>query len=217
MNNSNSPLIRIHGAFPYDRGAKSRWLLTELGVPFENHWLRADAGELEKPAHLRLHPMGRIPAMEYGDTTMFESGAMCAYLADQFIDRGLAPQLSSPHRAKYQQWMYFAASTLDPVQTRIMVIEDIPAGEIRTTKEAALLGEFRDAVSALDQTLSKSPFLVEGRFSAADICVGYHLYWTMLWPELETIVCEFPSVVAYLDRLKNLPSAIESKVFSYSG
>jgi glutathione S-transferase len=210
-------MIRIHGAFPYDRGAKARWLLAELGVQFENHWLRMEDGENEKPAHLRLHPMGRIPAMEFGDVTLFESGAMCAYLADQFIDRGLAPSLSSPNRAKYEQWMYFATSTIDPMQTRMMIIEDIPAGELRTTKETALLGEFRDAMSALDQTLGKHGFLVAGKFSASDISVGYHLYWCTFWPEFDGIIREFPSVVAYLERLKNMPSAVEAKVFTYAG
>lgn len=215
MKTSTHPLIRIHGAFPFDRAAKTRWLLTELKVPYEDHWLNVEEKEHEKPAHLKLHPMGRIPAMEFGDITMFESGAMCAYLADQFMDGGLAPQLSSPDRAKYEQWMYFAASTIDPIQTRIMVIEDIPAGELRTAKETALLEEFHDALGAMDQTLAKGSFLVAGKFSAADICVSYQLYWTMLWPELNAVIQKFPRVVSYMDRLMKMPSAIEAKVFSY--
>jgi len=214
MKNSNE-LIRIHGVFPYDRGGKSRWLLTEMGIPFENRFLNRETGEMESPEYKKLHPMGRVPAMQVGDITMFESGAMVAFLADRFLDKGMAPQLSAPERATYQQWMYFADSTIDPIQNRIMIIEDIPAGEVRTAKETALVDELRDAVRALDQTLSKSSFLVANRLSAADICVSYHLFWLKLWPELDVIIAAFPKVVSYLDRMTKMPSAIESKVFAY--
>lgn len=214
-NSSNVPQIRIHGAYPFDRGAKARWLLTELGIPFEDRWLNVEAKEHEKPEYLKLHPMGRIPVMQFGETTIFESGAICAFLADQLSDGALAPQLSSPDRGKYEQWMYFAASTLDPVVARIMIIEDFPEGELRKTKETALFDEFRDALGAMDQTLAKSSYLVGDRFMAADICVSYHLYWTTLWPELDAIVREFPRVVSYLERMKKMPSAVTAKVFSY--
>jgi glutathione S-transferase len=209
------PMIRIHGAFTFDRGAKTRWLLTELGVPYEDRWLNLEAAENETPEYLKINPMGRVPAIEIGDTTLFESGAICAYLADYFQDGGLAPAIHSPDRAKYEQWMYFAASTIDPIQTRIMIIEDIAEGEVRAKKESALLQDFRDALHAMDQTLAKTSFLVANRFTAADICVSYHLYWTTLWPELDVIVLEFPRVGAYLQRMKEMPSAVKAKVFSY--
>jgi glutathione S-transferase len=220
MKNSNE-LIRIHGAFPYDRGGKSRWLLTEMGIPYENRWLNPEKGDFESPEYLKLHPMGRVPSLQVGDTTMFESGAMVEFLADRYAqqlgEKALAPELTSPHRATYLQWLYFASNTIDPMQTRIMIIEDIAAGEVRTTKETALVNELRDAVHAMDLTLSKNSYLVAHRFSAADICVGYHLYWLKLWPELNVVIEAFPKVVAYLDRLKKMPSAVESKVFSYEG
>jgi glutathione S-transferase len=216
MNTSKTdPLIRIHSVVPHDRGAKARWLLTELGIPFESRWLDREKNEFESPGFLRLNPMGRVPVLEYGDRVMHESGAICAFLADTYLDEGLAPPLSSPERAEYQQWMYFAASTVDPIVTRIMIIEDIPAGEVRQTKEAALLDDLRHVLRALDLRLSKSPYLVAERFSAADICVGYHLYWCKLWPELAAPMKDFPSVTSYLDRLEKMPSAVQAKVFSY--
>jgi glutathione S-transferase len=209
------PSLRIHSVLPYDRGGKARWLLTEMGIPYENRWLDREKNEFESPAFLRLNPMGRVPVLEFADRAIFESGAICAFLADQYLEKGLAPALSSPDRAEYQQWMYFAASTMDVIQIRIMIIEDIPAGEVREEKETALLKDFRESLDALDRTLSKSPYLVSKRFSAADICVGYHLYWCKLWPELNAILGEFPSITSYLDRLTKMPSAVESKVFSY--
>lgn len=210
-------MIRIHGAFPFDRAAKTRWLLTEMNVAYEDRWLDVEKKDHEKPEYMRLHPMGRIPAAEIGDVDLFESSAICAYLADLHLDKGMAPALNSPDRAKYQQWMYFAAATLDPIQTRIMTVEDIPAGEVRTAKESALIEELRDAVKALDRTLSRNSFLVANRFSAADVCVSYHLYGIAMWPELDAVIKESPSVAAFMERMKKMPSALKAKVFSYEG
>jgi glutathione S-transferase len=214
MTKSKTP-IRFYGFAPYDRGAKARWLLCELGIDYECKWLDPEKGDFADPHFLSLNPMGRIPVVEMDDTSIFESGAICAYVADRFIGQGLAPGLDSPHRAKYQQWMYFAATTLDSFQSRIMIIEDIPAGKLREEKESALLEEVKDACSALELTLTKSPFLVADRFSAADICVAYNLYWFEFWPELKTVVEQHPKLSAYLERMKKMPSAVQAKAFSY--
>lgn len=212
-----NPSIEIYGLAFYDRGAKARWLLTEAGVPFESHWLSRERKEHELPEFRRLSPMGRVPVARVEDQVIFESGAICATLADLLPAAGLAPALESPDRPRYQQWMYFAASTLDVFQTRIMVIEDIPAGEIFDAKMSALIDDYRDALATLDHALAKSDFLVANRFSAADICVGYHLYWSTLWPELNEHLQAFPRLGAYLARLKTMPSAVEARVFSYAG
>jgi glutathione S-transferase len=212
-----NPLIRIYGLAPFDRGAKARWLLTELNVPFESHWLDREKKEHESPEYLKINPMGRAPAAQIGDSVMFESNAICAYLADLYIARGIAPSLTAPGRARYQQWLHFADSTIANIQTRIMIIEDMAPGEVRTQKESALFEELHDAMTAMDQALTQSTHIVSNEFSAADICVSYHLYWCTLWPELDAIIQKFPRVIAYMDRMKNMPSAITAKVFSFEG
>ena len=211
MQNS-TPNVRIHGFFPYDRGAKSRWLLTELNVSFETRWLDVDAGELDSPEYHKLNPMGRVPAMELDGRLYLESTGICATLADRFP--GLAPTLTSPDRAEYQQWMYFSTSTLDVFTTAIMIIEDIPAGELHTAKLDRLLEHVDDAFGALERTLSKNDYLVGNRFSAADICVSYGLTWMQLWPEFGAAFAKYPSIARYLARLGARPAAIESKALT---
>lgn len=207
--------FKLYGIYPYDRSAKPRWLLTELGLKFENHWLDSQTREFEQPAYLKLNPMGRIPTVQIDEKPIFESGAICAQITDLFLDKGMAPALTDPARGEYQQWMYFAAATIDPMQNKIMIIEDIPSGEVQKAKEMAIQSELKDALEGLDTVLSKNDFLVRNKFSTADICVGYHLYWLRLWPELEGVMKPFSSITAYLERLKNRPSAVEAKVFSY--
>jgi glutathione S-transferase len=214
MPNSKKPLIRLYSLSTFDRGAKARWLLTEIGIEFEQKWLNRDKKENETEAYLKLNPMGRVPVLEYGDQVMFESGAICAFLADQFLEKGMAPAHSAPERSEYLKWVFFASS-LDAYQARIMVIEDIPAGELQKKKEAALQSDLRDAMESMNAVLSKRDYLASDRFTAADIGVGYHLYFLKMWPELDSVIAEFPKVAAYFERLQAMPSAVKSKAFSY--
>ena len=113
--------------------------------------------------------------------------------------------------------MYFASATVDSIQGRIMIIEDIPPGDVHAAKEKALQEELRDSLEALDQVLSRNSFLVGNRFGAADICVSYQLFWLGLWPELKSEMEAFPRVGAYLDRMVTRPVAVSTKVFAYEG
>jgi glutathione S-transferase len=91
---TNVTPIRLHGNAPFDRGGKVRWLLREMGVTYEDRWLDSEKNEIESPAFLKLNPMGRIPVAEIGDRVLFESGAICAYLSDLHLDKGMAPALT---------------------------------------------------------------------------------------------------------------------------
>src|SRR4051812_2020241 len=198
---SKKTLIRLHGNAPFDRGAKVRWLLNEMGVAYEDHWLDREKKEIESPAYLKLNPMGRVPVAEIGGQVLFESGAICAYLSDLHLDKGMAPALNVPERGEYQKWMYFASATIDSLQWRIELIEDFPPGAVHSEKEKALQEELRDILKALDQTLAKSSFLVGNRFSTADICVSYQLYWLRFWPEGKSVMDTFSHVEAHIDRM----------------
>jgi glutathione S-transferase len=48
------PQVRLHSIAAYDRGAKVRWLLNELQIPFEDH--RMDQAFRESAKFLRLNP-----------------------------------------------------------------------------------------------------------------------------------------------------------------
>lgn len=209
-------MIKLYAIFPYDRSAKVRWLLTQMGIPFEDRWLDREKSEHESPEYLRVNPMGRVPAVEIDGRAMIESDAICQYLADRHLEKKMAPPLDSPERAEYQQWMHFAGASLQSVQTRIQIVEDIPAGEVFEAKQAAVLEDLRDAAFMLERALARRETLLASGFSAADICVGYHLYFLYMWPELETVLRDFPRVGAYFERLKQHPAALKAQVFSYN-
>lgn len=200
-------LIRLHGNAPFDRGAKVRWLLDEMKVRYEDRWLDVKKKDIESPAYLKLNPMGRVPVAEIDDLVLFESGAICAYLSDLHLDKGMAPALNAPERGEYQKWMYFASATIDALQWQYELIEDIPPGTIKNKKMKALQGALRDALEAVDQALAKGSFLAGNRFSTADICVSYQLYWLRFGPEFKSVMDTFPRVEAYIDRMFARPAA----------
>ena len=99
---------------PQTRATRPRWLLEELGVPHELVRLPRSLDERKATDYVRIHPHARVPALVDGDMTMFESAAICLYLADKFPEKGLAPAVGTPERGPYLQWMVYSMVTLEP-------------------------------------------------------------------------------------------------------
>jgi glutathione S-transferase len=202
--------IKLYGTSRYDRGGKVRWLLKELGQEYKDHWVKTDE---DYENFLKINPLGQIPAMMLDEKPMIESGAICAFLADRSPEKGLAPAFDSANRPAYLQWFFYGIS-IGSFSSRIQIIEDIPEGEVKNNKMRALLEELRDVVDLLSATLSQRDYLL-GDFSAADVSVGYHLYYTSLWPELNEVIESNSAVSRYMGRIKERPAAIAAKVFTY--
>ena len=75
---------------PMSRGRIARWMLEEVGAPYEAKILEF-GHSMKGPEYLALNPMGKVPAIRHGDTVVTEAAAICAYLADAFPAAGLAP------------------------------------------------------------------------------------------------------------------------------
>ena len=82
---------------PMSRGRIARWMLEEVGHPYETVLL--DFGPAMKaPEYRALNPMGKVPTIVHGETVVTECAAICAYLADAFPEAGLAPETGAPRR-----------------------------------------------------------------------------------------------------------------------
>ena len=75
---------------PMSRGRIVRWMLEELGEPYETQMIDY-ATTLKGREYLAINPMGKVPAIKHGEVVVTEGGAICAYLADAFPQAGLAP------------------------------------------------------------------------------------------------------------------------------
>jgi len=99
---------------PMSRGQIARWMLEEVGAPYEQHLLDYGA-QMKGAEYLAIDPMGKVPAIVHDGRVVSEAAAICAYLAEAFPDAGLAPQPGE--RADYFRWMFFGAGPLEQAIT----------------------------------------------------------------------------------------------------
>src|SRR5262245_54564827 len=107
--------------YPLTRAARVRWLLEEIGKPYELVRVDLAAGEQRNPDYLALNPNGTVPTLVDGDFVLFESAAIVQYLADKFPEAQLAPPVGTPARGKYYQWIHYAMSALEPPAVTIFL------------------------------------------------------------------------------------------------
>ena len=65
---------------PNSRAVRIAWLLEELGLEYEVEKYTVGDRALRTPEYYKIHPMGRIPVLEDGETRIYESGAIVQYL-----------------------------------------------------------------------------------------------------------------------------------------
>ena len=158
---------------PHTRAGRVRWLLEELGTPYSLHPVDLFHGE-RNPAH----PLGSVPAMRVDGQTMFESGAMCMWLADQFPQQQLAPAHKEGLRRNYEQWRFFGPATLEPPAFEILMHTRI-LPKARRVPEIVGFAEqaYQRVLGMLARQLEHDAYLLGERFSTADILIGHTLTW----------------------------------------
>jgi glutathione S-transferase len=187
---------------PMSRGRITRWMLEEVGQPYETVVL--DYGTTMKaPEYLAINPMGKVPAIKHGDTVVTEAAAICAYLADAFPERGLAPAPSDPARGTYYRWLFFAAGPVEAAVTARSQGWEIPAGKAG----AVGFGSLDAVVDTLEHAVSTTPYLVGDTFTAADVYLGSQLGWGMMFGTLP----KRPAFEAYVGRIMGRPAAVRAR------
>jgi glutathione S-transferase len=184
---------------PMSRGRIARWMLEEVGEPYRTEVL--DFGTTMKaPAYLAVNPMGKVPAIRHGDVVVTEAAAICAYLADAFPQAGLAPEPGSRLRGPYYRWLFFAAGPLEAAVTNKAL--NFPAPEGRGQAMAGY-GSYEAVMNALEGAVSRGDYLVGDRFTAADLYVGAHIAWGLMFGSID----KRPAFERYAARLEARPAA----------
>jgi len=180
---------------PMSRGRVARWMLEEVGAPYETKVLDY-ASSMKAPEYLAINPMGKVPAIVHKGRTVTETAAICAYLADAFPDAELAPALDD--RADYYRWLFFTAG---PVEA---AFSNKAAGFIPDADKQRMFGygNFDLAVDTLEAAVNGKEFVAGNRFSAADVYVGSMLAFMMGFKLLEPR----PTFSAYVERLEQRPA-----------
>lgn len=178
---------------PQSRGRIVHWMLEEIGKPYETVWLEYGP-KMKSSEYLSVNPMGKVPALRDGDVVITETPAICAYLADRFPEKNLAPPANHSGRAAYYRWLFFAAGPLDMAVTAKSLGWQIPEGK----NSLVSFGSYEDTLNALEKALTPGPYICGEQFTAADVYIGSSLGWGMMFGTIE----KRPLFETYLGRLR---------------
>ncbi|MFZ1091028.1 MAG: glutathione S-transferase family protein [Xanthobacteraceae bacterium] len=188
--------LTLYHAAP-SRSSIVRWMLEEIGEPYEIQLLSLSKGENRAPDYLAVNPMGKVPALRHGDAVITEAAAICAYLADEFPRAKLSVPLGDARRGPYLKWLFFGPSCIEPA----MMDRAFPRKE--EARRAALgYGDFDTVIKVVADAVARGPYILGEQFTAADVVIGSTLRFGMLFKLLP----EQPEFTAYTGRLAQRPS-----------
>ncbi|AOH86648.1 glutathione S-transferase [Sphingomonas panacis] len=175
---------------PMSRGRTARWMLEEVGAPYEAVVLDY-ASSMKGLEYLAINPMGKVPAIVHRGKVVTEVAAICAYLADAFPEAGLAPPPAE--RADYYRWLFFAAGPVEQAFTNKSL------GVTPTDQQKRMVGYgcFEQTIDALEAAVSATHYVTGDTFTAADVYVGAQIGFMLQFGMLEPR----PAFVAYWNRV----------------
>ena len=175
------------------RSFTARWMLEELGVPYQVRVVDIRNGEQKSPDYLRLNPMGKVPTLTDGDLVVTETTAICLYLADRYGYGTLAPKVDDAGRAAYLRWAVFSTAVLEPAyQTKSLELPAFRHG----------WGDLDSALHTVGQALTPGPWLLGETFTAADVALGAALTVGLFTKQIP----DNPALGAYNQRLAARPA-----------
>lgn len=180
---------------PMSRGRTIRWMLEEIGQPYETRLLEYGT-TMKAPDYLAINPMGKVPAIVHDGKVVTEVAAIICYLADAFPEAGLAPDLKD--RADYYRWFFFTSGPVEAAFTAKSMGWEVPLER----SAMAGFGSYELAMDTLEKAVSAGPFIAGDRFTAADLWVGAMVNFMLTFKLLEPR----PAFTDYAARMTDRPA-----------
>ena len=163
---------------PMSRGQTVRWMLEEVGQPYETEILDY-ASTMKAEPYLSVNPMGKVPAIVHNGKVVTEVAAICCYLADAFPEAGLAPDPKD--RADYYRWIFFTSGPIEAAFSNKAV------GWEPTPERQRMFGygNYDLAINTLEKALTGKTNVASDRFTAADLFVAANINFMLQFNLLE--------------------------------
>jgi glutathione S-transferase len=190
--------MKLHHA-PGSRSTRIVWLLEELGLPYDIQFHKLGDRAMRSAEYLKVHPMGRVPALEDNGVVIHESGAIVEYILTRYGSGRMLPDVKSPLYAQYLQWLHYSEGMMMP-QVNVIMVETVflppeRRNEVNVDRATKLLTRSLDAV---ELQLENGEEFLAGEFTGADIMTGHAC---IAAKRLNADMSEKPNVSAYVDRL----------------
>jgi len=195
-------MLRLHFA-PNSRAGRIVWLLEELGLEYELNRMDFNPKDLKSDEHRARHPLGRVPVLDDGDVSIFESGAIVEYILARHKNGGLKPEVDSPMFPEYLQWFHYCEGmVMPPVNT--IVVHTLLLPEER--RDESVLAQARKlltrSLAIVNDSMGEKEYLA-GDFSAADIMLGHSIYMSN---RLGCVTDDMDKLKAYVERVEQRPA-----------
>ena len=188
------------------RSLRPLWALEEMELDYEIEILPFPPRILQRE-YLSVNALGTVPYFVDGDTHMTESSAICQYLVDRYRRYDLGLQAVQPEYGDYLNWLHHADATLTFPQTiflRYHYLEPVPEKQAVADDYGKW---FFARLRRLDAHLESHDYLVDSRFTIADIAVGYALIFARSMQLHEQFK---PQTLAYLERITSRPAFLRA-------
>ena len=195
-------MLKLHFA-PNSRAGRIVWLLEELELPYDINKMAFHPQDLKSDEHRARHPLGRVPVLDDGDITIFESGAIVEYVIARHKNGGLKPSENSPLFPEYLQWFHYCEGmVMPPINT--IVVQTVLLPPDRRDEKALSQAQrlLTKALEPVNEELAGRDYLI-GDFSAADIMLGHACF---MGNRLGCVGEEMPHLKAYVERVANRPA-----------
>ncbi|ORU94925.1 MAG: glutathione S-transferase [Cycloclasticus sp. symbiont of Poecilosclerida sp. M] len=165
-------------AYPRSRSTRVVWMLEELRVDYTFTKIDLMKGGGQTEEFKKIHPDGKVPAIDDDGFVLTESAAILNYLGEKYATSGLVPYAGTPERARYDEWSYFVLTELEqPLWTVGKHTFVLPEGKRVPEILEVAHWEFLKACDVLEKKLTDKVFAMGDTFTAIDILIAHTLRW----------------------------------------
>ena len=185
---------------PKSRAATTNWMLRELNAAHEQVMVDFAVQDDNLSEMHRINPMKKLPVLADGDVVITEVAAICAYLADKFPEKKLAPAVGTAERGAYYRYLFVAGNTIEPIFTLSA------ADMVHPHPSYAGWGDMPRVMATIEALTPEREWALGAQFTAADVVFGGLLDYGIKFGWFEPSA----KVAAYVARIRQRPCYLQS-------
>ncbi|MCP4504510.1 MAG: glutathione S-transferase family protein [Deltaproteobacteria bacterium] len=181
------------------------WTLEEVGANYEFNQMDFMKGDHKKEEYLKLNPNARVPTLvdDEAGLVLFESAAICQYIARAFPKAGLLPERGGNQEAMHDQWMFWVVTELEQALWSMGKHRfALPAEHRIPEMQKTALFEWQRATPVLAAALEKTPFIIGEQMHLIDVMAAH----TLLWARGFKVAFQSDALEQFLDRMLARPA-----------
>jgi len=202
-------MYRLYG-IPTQNTLKAAYVLDAVGADYEFQKVDLSKGEQKTEAFLKVNPIGKVPALKHNDFTLFESGALCRYIAN--VENSPLYPTDKQKRAQVDQWLDFFTCHLGRWLSALFYEQVIKKASGRGEPDKArceeALGFVNQQILPVEKHLSQSPYFVGDQLTIADLVAFAYIEQSAA---LNYDLSPYPHTKKWLEKVGSLDSVKKTK------